>query len=71
MNKIFEGESQQTPKRNARDKIPASSFFFIQLEIALESLTRMRDVLTWGHMAWCKGGWREVFAVRNQLRYCV
>ena len=36
-------------KGNARVKIPPSFFFFVQSQIAVESLTRMRDVLILTH----------------------
>lgn len=53
--------SKETPKLKFRLR-----FFFVQLPIAVKSLTRIHDVLTDEHKAWRNGGRREVFAVQNQ-----
>ena len=44
-------------------------FFFFQSQIAIKSLTRMRDVLADKQMLGCNTGRSAVFAVQNQHRY--
>ena len=57
------------PKETPELKFRLCFYFFVQSQIAIKSLTRMRDVLADKQMLGCNNGSSAVFAVKNQHRY--